>query len=262
MSTNMTIDYEAIVEKITGQLLACRNSDPIYEPLQLKVENERQFAVEKEMTANTIYVVLHYGEASVNFGQVILPIDFKVISERNKIELVQSLLSLYVSTYNLKRSGTMAQFYTTPVVDEALIEVKSGWRASISIAGAFLVGSSASDFVEELDYEGEAIDFLTYAESYKNDLRPQPTPDGGGYAKSVSGFATHAFTITTYMTTSAFCTKLNAQRYQDNKEDTQYKFTLKLHSGTAYTNRVYRCLSIDVSQKIGDSTILTLAFSL
>lgn len=262
MSKNMTVDYEYLVEKITGQLLACRNSDPAYSGIELKVENERQFAIEKEMKPNTIYVVLHYGEASVNFGQVILPIDFKIVSERNKIELSQALFALFVSTYNMKRSGTMAQFYTTPTVEEAFVEIKNGWRASLSFAGAFLIGSSESDYVLELDYEGEAIDFLTFAESYKNDLRPQPTPNGGGYARSVSGFATHAFTISTYMTTSAFCKKLNAQRYSDDTENTTYKFTLKLNSGTAFTDREYKCLSIDVSQKIGDSTIITVAFSL
>lgn len=262
MSENMTIDYAYVTERIAGELLACRNSDPIYANIDLKIENERQFTVEKEMLPNTVYVVLHFGDASVNFGQVILPIDFKVISERNKIELTQSLFSLFVSTYNMKRNGTMAQFYTSPTIEEAFVEVKNGWRASLSFAGAFLIGSSESDYVLELDYEGEAIDFLTFAESYKNDLRPQPTPDGGGFAKSVSGFATHAFTITTYLTTSAFCKKLNAQRYSDDTENTTYKFTLKLRSGTAFTNREYKCLSVDVRQKIGESTLLMIAFSL
>lgn len=262
MSNNITIDYEEIVEKIQGQLIACRNSDPSFANIELVVENERQFTIEQEMKPNTIYVVLHYGESSVNFGQLILPVDFRIISERNKIELVQRLFLLYTSTYNLKRAGTLAQFYSTPVVENAFVEVKNGWRASLSFAGAFIVGASESDYVKELDYEGEPIDFLSFNESYKNDLRPQPIPNGGGFARSVSGFASHAFTITTYLTTSKFCKKLNDQRYKDDMEDTTYSFTLKLNSGTAFTDRKYKCLSIEVGQKIGDSTIVNVAFSL
>lgn len=260
--SNITIDYEEIVEKIQGQLIACRNSDPSFANIELVVENERQFTIEKEMKPNTIYVVLHYGESSANFGQLILPVDFRIMSEVNKIELTQKLFSLYTSTYNLKRNGTLSQFYSTPVVDDAFKEIKNGWRAILSFAGAFIVGNNESDYVKELDYNGEPIDILSFNESYKNDLRPQPTPDGGGFAHSVSGFATHSFTITTYLTTSAFCQKLNDQRYKDNMEDTIYYFTLILYSGVAFTNRAYKCLSIDIGQKIGDSTIVSVAFSL
>ena len=262
MSNNITIDYEAILEKIQGQLIACRNSDPSFGGIDMKVENERQFTVEKEMKPNTIYIVLHYGESSVNFGQLILPVDFRIISEKNKIELVQKLFLLYTSTYNLKRAGTFAQFYSTPVVDNAFVEIKNGWRATLSFAGAFVIGASESDYVKELDYNGEPIDFLSFSESYKNDLRPQPLPNGGGFARSVSGFATHTFSITTYLTTSAFCKKLNDQRYKDNMEDTTYNFTLKLNGGVAFTNRAYKCLSIEIGQKIGDSTIVSAVFTL
>ena len=45
MSSNITIDYEAILEKIQGQLIACRNSDPSFERIELVVENERQFTI-------------------------------------------------------------------------------------------------------------------------------------------------------------------------------------------------------------------------
>ena len=262
MSSNITIDYEAILEKIHGQLIACRNSDPSFARIELVVENERQFTIEQEMKPNTIYVVIHYGESSVNFGQLILPVNFDIISERNKIELVQKLFLLYTTAYNLKRNGNLAQFYSTPVVENAFVEIKNGWRANLSFSGAFIVGASNSDYVKELDYNGDPIDILSFNESYKNDLRPQPTPDGGGFAHSVSGFATHSFSITTYLTTSAFCKKLNDQRYNDNMEDTTYSFTLVLNSGTAFTNRAYKCLSIEIGQKIGDSTIVSVAFSL
>lgn len=262
MSDNITIDYETILEKIQGQLIACRNSDLSFARVELVVENERQFTIEQEMKPNTIYVVIHYGGSSVNFGQLILPVSFSIVSEANKIELVQRLFLLYTTTYNLKRNGNLAQFYSTPVVENAFNEVKSGWRATLSFSGAFIVGASESDYVKELDYNGESVDFLSFNESYKNDLRPQPTPDGGGFAHSVSGFATHSFTITTYLTTSAFCKKLNDQRYKDNMEDTTYSFTLKLYSGTAFTDRAYKCLSIEIGQKIGDSTLVNVAFSL
>lgn len=260
--SNINIDYEAIVEKITGQLLACRNSDPIFKPLELKVENERQFAVEEEMKPNTIYVVLHYGESSTNFGQLILPVDFRILSEKNKIELVQKLFLVYTSTYNMNRSGTIAQFYTTPVVDSAFTEVKSGYRASLSFSGAFLIGTASGDYVAEIDYDGEPIEFLDYREGYRNDLRPQPYPDGKGFALSVSGYATHTFTVTTYLTTSKFCKKLNDLRYGENNEDTSFSFTLKLYSGSGFTNRKYHCMSIDVGQKIGETTLVTASFSL
>ena len=64
MSSNITIDYEAILEKIQGQLIACRNSDPSFARIELVVENERQFTIDQEMKPNTIYVVIHYGASS------------------------------------------------------------------------------------------------------------------------------------------------------------------------------------------------------
>lgn len=262
---NVSIDYLSIEQMIEGQLIAARNSDVKYEDLRIIVENERQFTIDKRRTEKTIYVVINYGEASVNFGQSVLPMSFKVITERNTFERAREILMAFATTYNMTRNGSCLQIYTTPRMINAFQDVADGWRATLVMDSTFIIGSGKTNSIEALylivDKFKFPVEMLDYRETYGNDLRPQVYPDNGGYGKSISGFATFAFSVTTYYTTSKLCELLDAQRYQDNKENTGYRFEIVTKQGNSIT-RDYKCAGISLSQKIGENATITATFTL
>lgn len=265
---NVSIDYDSIRDLINGQILALINSDPqTFGNVSLFVENERQFTKRKDvLLTNSVYVVLSYGDSSVNFGQSVLPVTIKIISEKNSLDLSQKLFSAYVSAYNLVRTGSTMQVYQTPRVMSAMNEIGNGFRAYMAMESVFVIGGSLSDPITSIQFLNgasyEEIPLLSFSDSYANSLAPQPLPGSGGFAKSVSSFASYSFSISTYLTSSAFCGAVNNCKYADGHENDSFVFKLSQISGAGFTGRSFKCVSVITKQNIGENPIISVTFTL
>ena len=67
---------------------------------------------------NTIFIVVKYYPATLNFGQILLPIQLDVISEQNKLDIAKRLMCAFAETYNLEFNNdyTIKQYFQSPTV--------------------------------------------------------------------------------------------------------------------------------------------------
>lgn len=262
---NVKIDYNEIEEMIEGQIIALRNSEPNFSELNFSVENERQFTIEKNRKPNTIYAVIHYESASTNSGMSTLPVTIRIISEANRIEMSYAFFSAFVSSYTTKRNGRVLQVWDTPMMTKAFNDIANDWRASMTLSGVLVIGSFQSVNVKSLSIyngsEDEEIELLSYDEEFTNHLSPQAFSNDGGRTRSVSDFGTLTFSLSTYMNDGALCSKLNKLRYVEGHENDDFYFTMKLTDGNGFTRRKFKCAGINLSQKIGDNTLLVATFT-
>ena len=87
------IDYNKILHLIATQIRTTMDENPnMYEGYKVNVTKEQQFLIDKPKGhAKEIYCVVHFLEASINFGQTILPFTITIISEQNSFEVAQQL---------------------------------------------------------------------------------------------------------------------------------------------------------------------------
>lgn len=269
--SNVSVDYGKILQMVTSQLLSVKNGSEAYSGISLFVENERQFTRMKSISPNSVHAVVKYGNSAVNFGQSVIPAWIEVVSEKNSIEAAQSLFSEYVVAFNLKRSGNILQVYQTPRVSSSFNEIGNGFRATLEIEAVFVTSGEDGDGLESLEYsyvdpkygkETESVPILSFSDGLTVDLRPQPIPDERGFAKSVAGFSSYTFSITTYLTKSRLCSDLNEAKYSGDLENKSYEFSLSFSSGRKFSNRAFKLSRTTMKQDIGENATISATFSL
>lgn len=137
------IDFNEIKNIVATQLMALiDNNQDLYAGYSFIIENEQQFEKDKKKnTSKTIYVVLHYLEATINYGQTILPFTINILGEQNSTEVAQKLFLDYALTYNLKQNDdlTIQQFYSSPTIMNNFEEVYSGFRSLMYLSASFRI---------------------------------------------------------------------------------------------------------------------------
>ena len=257
---NVKIDYAYIAERIEAQLLSVAGDTPI------EVDQERQFVRLKSFDPKKIYFVIAFGSASVSFGQSVLTANLTAISERNSFDSAREILSLFAARYNLKTDGDMLETISTPQVLDAFSEFGDGYRASMETSMTLVLRSSSSQAVKSIVYkplraDPETVQAISFLSSCTMDVRPQPLPGQGGFATSVVGFASYAFTISTYYDTGALCKALDSIQYGSGNEDNSFAFEITLKSGTV-VEREFKCASIQIKQELGDIAYVTASFTM
>ena len=256
---SLKLDYDAMAERIEAKLLSVAGDTPIV------VEQERQF-LNTRLDPSTIYFVVSFSSAATTFGQCVVEAKLTALSEKGTFQAAREMLALLASKYTLKQDGDFMFTISTPRVLDAFTEFGNGFRASLETTISIVVNAKDFDSVVKLAFiradESEEVPLLSYRETYTNSLRPQPLPSQGGFAKSVSGFATFSFSISTYYKQSNLCSCLDSLRYDTDNEDTDFKFSLWLKSGCAFQKRVFKCASVSVSQDVGDAAYITATFTL
>ena len=146
------LQYDEVVRIIKEQLVAVMEDNyNIYKNYDVIIAKEQEFDKHTKLglKPKTIYVVVKFGGATINFGQTVLPVTLTVMSEQNKCTIAQRLLIEYVNKYNLEinQDGTIKQVYESPSVTSNFNIVYEGYR-SILIVSAFFVISKKADFFE------------------------------------------------------------------------------------------------------------------
>lgn len=280
---NVTVPYRLLQELIEAQFLAIKNGahKEDYASINFVVADEQMFAKLKNKSPNTVYIVVRYGKASINFGQATLPLELAVLGMQNEIEKTKDFLNEYVNTYNLLSQNDVTQLYMTPNVSLNFNEVYNGFRTLFSITATFIIGDNTIR-LNKLEYvyikDGkevrEDIGVISFNDITENNLNPQPYPDTYGRARSYGNFQAFAFSITTYADASKqFIQDIMRMKYDFNsnhQNDTfHFEFTFDNFNLNGQgvpqpvgQNKVFKCKSADFNQKIGEIPAFVMSFSL
>ena len=112
------------------------------------VAEEQDFNRIMDKSPNHIYIVVKFLSASINYGQLLLPITITAISEDRKLNVCKKLLFEYSDINNLKLSNdeTIKQFYTSPQVMSNFEEIYDGYRSLLTLSGTFLINRNANPY--------------------------------------------------------------------------------------------------------------------
>ena len=189
------IDYDRLTNAIAGQFRRIDNN--------FIVCAEQEFLHKTDIDANKMYVVVSYGQASLNLNKCELPISITIVGLENEIDKTQAILDTYSVTYNnTALLDNFIQHYTTASVQENYLEIGRGFRSGYSIDGLLLVAEFVNISKIQFKYgdnesDYETIDLINYDDLCEASLNPQDYPNYYK-TKSYGSFQTLAFSITAY----------------------------------------------------------------
>ena len=97
------MDYiDKMLKIIEKQFVSIMANDPdFYSQYKIVLSNEQQYIKNKDRDPKAIYIVVKFMAGSINFGQILYPVNFNALGEGNKLEVAQKLLLEYAQTFNL-----------------------------------------------------------------------------------------------------------------------------------------------------------------
>lgn len=264
---NTKINYQNITDLIFTEFSTIINNNPKYKDITLFVDNEQEF-IHREKIDNpqSLYVVVKFGEATVNFGSSILPITLLVFGLGNKIALTQELLNEFVNSFNLNLSNGIQQIYMSPNAIQHFIEASDDFRSLFSIGGTILIGSNISR-LESLIYTNdkgveESIQVLSYDDETVQNVNPQPYSGTFGKTKSYVNFQTFTFSITTYPIDSNLVNDVMRVKYKEDNINRDFKIDLSFTNGITMKGFSFKLSNSKYINKIGETPIITMTFTL
>lgn len=265
-----TIDFKSITNGIRSQFAKIKANNAKYDELTFSVDDEQAFLKDNSLDEYaSIFIVLHYGEASTSLGSVALEISYTVLGTANEISLARDFLTDYATTYNLQKvNGTNYQLVVnTPNVSSDFNETGNNYRSLYAMQG-ILVGGQGIVNIESLtftdsDGNGEEIPLLSFQDTTTNNLAPQVYGDSNGRTRSYTVSQTYTFTISTYSVANNLITAINKARYEDDSlENSTYKFTLKMSDGSGFTDWEFHLVQATSTHSLGNIPAIGLTFSL
>lgn len=261
------IDVEKVMEVIGKQFKSIMYADEsYYDAFNIVLTNEQQIPKKKDYTANTIYIVVKFMSATLNFGQIILPITINAIGERNKIEVCQRLLMEYAQTFNLTEptivSNIAKQVYSSPTIMSNFNDLASGYNSLFYMSGTFLLTNN-NNSVKSLSIDSVDIDFITASDSFDAQLDPKVFYDTGNFTKSVSKVATYTINITSYLFDNDFFNKINAIKFRIASNvgiQNDFAITMTMKNDQVMTGN-FKLVNSSMSQNVGELAITSLTFT-
>lgn len=255
------IDYKKLVDLIQEQLLKIMAEDAdYYKDFNFILSNEQQFVKVKYRKPNTIYIVVKFFNATLNYGQSVLPFGINAIGEANKLEVCQRLLSAYAQTYNLTRNedGTIRQTYTSPSVVASFNEVNDSYRDLFFVNGTFLI-SELNNSIESIVINEIKIDAITFQTSLDAQPDPQAYYGSKNIVQTINKTATYTLSFTSYFINNEFYNSILGIINKTISINKPYNFTVTFKNGTIITKEV-RLLNASFQQNIGELPIIALVF--
>ena len=265
-----------IIELLEQELTEIKekNSDK-YGQYSLVIANERAMDEERFYSHNTIYIVVKFLSSYIYYGQAVVPITLRILSEQNTIEIAQQLMIEFAMTYNLKENDTQTikQVYQTPSVTTNFNEVFTGYRTAFFVTGTFVISKNSNPFKVEIAptddiYDSENLDnnvFAVISSGLSSIIQTdsQPFYDTNGNIDTLGQFRAVGISFSTFMIDSAFCNKCLDVALGLNGRTPKTKFKLKItfKNGRTITHDFTLC-NFDDSQNIGEFPALKLSFSI
>lgn len=143
------INYDNIMKEIKNQLMTVIEEDYSYfKNYKFVISSEQQFIKDSDIDPNNIFIVVRFLPASVNMGQIVLPMTITALSEQNNLKVCQTLFNDLSQAYNLKTSSDKKTrfIYESPRVFGNFTSVADGFRSLIQVSATFVVSENANFF--------------------------------------------------------------------------------------------------------------------
>lgn len=270
------INVEEIMGVISDQFVQVLSSDEdFYKDYEILLTNEQQSPRKRDYKPNAIYIVVKFMTATINFGQIILPITINAVGEKNKINVAQRLLLEYAQTFNLTEpsfitsTDVVKQTYTSPSIMSNFNDITNGFVSLFYMSGTFLL-SNNNNGIKSISVADSAnmtgainIDFISCSDSYDAQLDPKVFYNTKNFTKSVSKIASYTLNFTTYVFNNAFFEKINAIKFRDaikasNGIQTIFYITLELKNGQKISAMPFVLAQASMQQNMGELAIMSI----
>lgn len=224
-----------------------------YQNIKIYVSDERQFIKNNIKEDNAIYLIVKFGEGTLNYGATFLPITIEAITVQNKIELCKQFLFDYTQTYNLVSSNNIMQSYTTPTNTIDFIEMFVGYRSLFEISAVFLIAQNSNTF--NFEYfndkgEWEKIEAIDMKLSFSNQLDSQPFFNTNNFAKSETRVSVLALTFVKYLNEDEIDNKIFDIVYKKIPNTKSFKIKIIHENGKEYIDD-FKLLEVVTEKSIG-----------
>lgn len=275
------IDVEKIIDLLEqqfGEVLA--EDEDYFSETRFVLSNEQQYVKKKDRAQNTIYIVVKFMPASINFGQVVLPFTLSAVSEHNNIEKCQRLLLDFSQYWNLKTVGvsdySVFQLYSSPNVNSNFNEVYDGFRSVFNMSGTLLISKNSNActlyFYTDSNTK-EEVECISSQINFNIQLDPQAYYNTENRTESVAQIGTLAIGVSAYLVSSDDPLKPNLfdkilyvisknATYAPDGINTTFYFDIKYKNGVTLTNIPFKLASFSQQQTIGEIPLATVSFTM
>lgn len=264
----MILDREQILNLIAEQIGILMNKTPeIYNGYVVKIEAEEKFDIDSlEENSKTIYVIVNFLEATLPYGQIILPVNFNILSERNSINITQKLFFDYAQNYNLKldNSKSIRQYYTTPTLSSTFNEEGNGFRSVFSLSASFLITENILD-IDKIEYQNddgtfEELKIIAFLPTYQAQVDSQAFSENESKCISVGMIGSIVFSVSLYPINNELFTKVQNILWKNGSVNTDFKFKITFKNG--YESDILNCKLVDYSPtyQLGEIPVASITF--
>lgn len=266
------VDLDNLLKIMEEQFVAIMQEDyEYYRNFNIILSREQQFIKSNKRQANAIYIVVKFITPNFNFGQVVQPVVINAVSEQNKLEACQRLLSEYAAKYHygdiIEVDGDLIkQTYTGPAIMSNFNEFWEGYRSLLYMSGTFLIGKNSNpiDSIEWTNpdtHEKEKIPFLTSHWGWGTQLDTQGFYSTNGRTVSETRLGTLVLGFSIYQTQSNFCDEVIDLVFNTQKSiNPDFEFWLNFKDGSIRKVKM-KCSQVENNQNIGEFPVLSLAFT-
>ena len=279
---------------INEQFQTVINDDPeYYAGTKIILSNEQQFIKLKDRDTNAIYIVVKFLSGPLNYMQNLVPVNFNVMGQGNKIELSQRLLLEYAQTFNLSREREfydtddsttpptvlhtyiIKQVYNHPQVMSNFNETWNEFRSLFFMAGTFLIGKdslpiqSITYYATESDMQsgqkGEDIQIVSATWDFSIQLDSQAFYGTDSITVSKSKQGTLVMNIACYFVNNDLCKMIRAMAFRNKTKapnGIKTVFYLKVTFADQESESVTCYLaSANTIQNIGEFPLISMTFT-
>ena len=243
-----------IVDIITRQFKSVVNNLSIKRNVEIYEERTFEFLnASQKLNKNTIYVVVHFDNATLMMGGTIYPLIINVLSSSEALQDDINILFTYSTTYNfIPPSDTdlfIQQTYTGANVENAFEQVGGEYRSLITMNATFSVGEDILG-IRTVEIDDEKVSYSNISFGVEYTQNAINTGDSNGLVRSVNKFGVNGFSFSLIALKRNYCRFLYDLIFGKVGINTQKKIKFIFNDGTEYEDE-YRVINIDFKQSIG-----------
>lgn len=270
------IDEKQILELIGTQIQSVINNNADeYEGYKFSITNELMYVKDKkrfeELKNNPkqIFIVVKFLPATLNYGQVLMPVLINAIGEKNKLEKCYHLLMEYAEIYNLEFNvdKTIKQYYQSPTVLSNFNEIGDGFRSLISLSGTFQISENSNDFELVYKYTEDNVSksiivpAISLNGSFDVQLESQAFYDVSERTTSTGKVGTFVINCTCYLDDTVLVNKCLKIATKQLSVNTTFNFDLVFKNGLNLENETFKMANFTFEKSIGNLPVCTITFT-
>ena len=271
------INEENILNLIGIEMKSILSSDvETFGSYKFEICNEQMFYKQDlKNTKNTIFIVVKYYPATLNFGQILLPIQLDVISEQNKLDIAKRLMCAFAETYNLEFNNdyTIKQYFQSPSVLSNFNEIGCGYRSLLTMRGTLQI-SENSNLIKSISLVGGTtlnptyteLGFITSNISFDVQLETQSLYGQDNITQSWARVGTLVLNFSIYLTNDEFCNKILyiiSKNTTNAPDGISTPFNLRiLFKNSLEISQTFKLANATIQQNMGELPVINLTFTL